>query len=181
MPEKEEWRDIEGYEGIYQVSNEGRIKRVAKQNNTWPGRILRGEQDKDGYRLVRLYRNGQGKLLKIHRLVCWAFNGPPPTTEHQVNHKNGVKNDNRVSNLEWVTPSEQQIHACYVLGQNHQFNVPHYRGEEHANAKLTAEDVLLIRELQITGQYTLTELGKLFGVTKQNIRSVVSRRTWRHI
>ncbi|WP_124046618.1 NUMOD4 domain-containing protein [Clostridium perfringens] len=100
----EEWRDIEGYEGKYQISNLGNVKSL-NYCNTKKAKNLKHIKDKDGYLLVCLSKNGSKKLFKVHRLVAKAFldnlNNYP-----QVNHKDENKENNRVSNLQWVTPYE---------------------------------------------------------------------------
>lgn len=102
----EEWRDIRGYEGLYQVSNFGRVRSLDKiSRNRWGEYLLKGcvlapLVGTKGYLLVRLYKNGSAKTLKIHRLVAEAFI-PNPNNLPQVNHKDENKQNNVVSNLEW--------------------------------------------------------------------------------
>lgn len=93
---KEIWKDIEGYEGKYQVSNMGRIKFLKFKKI----RILRSEKDVNGYLRVTLHKNGIIKRYKVHRLVAQAFI-PNPNNLPQVNHKDEDKTNNNVSNLEW--------------------------------------------------------------------------------
>ena len=98
----EKWRDIPGYEGLYQVSSEGRIKRG--------DRIKSLHIDHGGYCTVCLSKHSVQKNLKVHRLVAIAFI-PNPDEKKTVNHKDGNKKNNCVSNLEWATHSENVIHA----------------------------------------------------------------------
>lgn len=97
----EEWKDIIGYEGKYQVSNLGRIKSL-NYNNTGEEGILDGDTNKRGYKVVNLSKNGKGRTFLLHRLVAIAFI-PNPNNLPEVNHINEDKNNNCVDNLEWCT------------------------------------------------------------------------------
>lgn len=101
---KEIWRDIEGYEGLYQVSDQGRVKSLGHKLRK-SERILKPVVRHDGYQVVGLYAGGKPKTLKVHRLVCQAFH-ENPENKPQVNHINEIKTDNRASNLEWATARE---------------------------------------------------------------------------
>lgn len=98
---KEIWKDVIGYAGIYLVSNFGNIKRVAPARGTTVGYIFKPCPDKKGYLRTRLTNDkGKSKTIKIHRIVCAAFNENPSMLP-QVNHKDGNKLNNNASNLEW--------------------------------------------------------------------------------
>ena len=97
----EEWKDIAGYEGKYQVSNWGRIKSL-NYKRSGKERILKLYNDKYGYKVINLHKNGKPKLYKIHRLVAITFI-PNPNNYPVVNHKDENKANNYVDNLEWCT------------------------------------------------------------------------------
>lgn len=102
------WKDVKGYESLYQISNLGNVKSL-KRNTTYE-RILKQRKNKDGYFYVKLCKEGNITTKKIHRLVAENFI-PNPENKYSVNHINGIKNDNRLENLEWATASEQANHA----------------------------------------------------------------------
>ena len=99
----ENWKDIKGYEGLYMVSDQGRVRSLPRA--TTKGRILKPIKLRDGYLYVVLSKNGKHKRMAIHRLVALVFISNPDN-KPQVNHKSEVKTQNNVENLEWVTPSE---------------------------------------------------------------------------
>lgn len=107
----EVWRDIAGYEGIYQVSDQGRVRNKKRR------RLLRPNSKKTKYLQVTLSKNNIPKFCSIHRLVAIAFL-PNPLDLPQVNHINGIKTDNRLVNLEWCSRSENQYHRYHVLNKH---------------------------------------------------------------
>ena len=117
----EVWKDIIGFEGLYQVSNMGRVKTLAKVLNTWNGGRRSKEQiispiiQKSGYAHVGLWKNQKRKQVRVHRIVAEAFcNNDIPDSKTQVNHINENKLDNRAENLEWVTPKENTNHGTAI-------------------------------------------------------------------
>ena len=105
----EEWKPVSGYEGLYEVSNLGRVKTLAHGKGS-NNHYKTGTLTKKGYLLVQFWKGNQRKGLYIHRIVANAFL-PNPQNLPQVNHKDGDKTNNKVDNLEWCTNSENQIHA----------------------------------------------------------------------
>ena len=170
----EEWLPVVGYEGYYSVSNMGRIRRDApglRQRTTYPGRILRTSIDKNNYRQVTLCVNGKETREKPHQLVAFAFLGPRPEGK-QINHKNGHKNDNRVENLEWVTHAENGRHAAR-MGLL-------YTWKALQQAKLHPPEVIDIRQLYKTGQFTQRELAQIFHTTQMMVWKITKGLGWKH-
>jgi NUMOD4 motif/HNH endonuclease len=112
------WKPINGYEGLYEVSNMGRIKRLATTGKRCirKERILKVALDHRGYHKVKLSKFNIAKPFKVHRLIAFAFIDNPEN-KRTINHKNGIKGDNKVENLEWNTDSENMSHAYNVLGR----------------------------------------------------------------
>lgn len=170
----EEWRDVGGYEGWYQVSNLGRVRSLdrwillGKTRRFYPGVTLKGTSQWDGYVLVAIKRKG----YRIHRLVAREFLGEIPKGK-QVNHKDGNKKNNRLDNLEYVTPS-QNIQHSYRTGLCKSV------GERHYRSKLTESDVIEIRKKWEEGESQET-LSSTFKVTRSCITYVVRRKTWKHV
>jgi len=114
------WVDIDGYKGMYQVSNFGKVKSLSRQS--WNGagwftkeeRILSPNMGTNGYLSVQVCKNGGIRRREIHRLESMAFI-PNPENKATVNHKNGIKTDNLLTNYEWATYKENGIHA-FVTG-----------------------------------------------------------------
>jgi hypothetical protein len=121
---KEIWKDVPEYEGVYQVSSLGRVKSL------WFGKekILKLRENTQGYMQVGLYKEGDVKSYRVHRLIMRLFVGE---SKLQVNHKNGIKTDNRLENLEYCTRSENMIHA-YDIG----LKIP-VKGEKNGRSKIT--------------------------------------------
>ena len=106
---QEIWKPIKGYEGLYEVSNLGRVKSLNRYHHRHEN-ILKNKITKDGYYETTLVKNGKSKFIRSHRLVALTFIDNP-LNKTEVNHKDGNKLNNFVGNLEWVTSSENQLHA----------------------------------------------------------------------
>jgi len=100
----EKWRPIKGYKKLYLISDKGRIKSLKSD------KIRKLSTTKDGYHTIRLSKKGIAKTYLVHRLLALAFISNE-SSKPIVNHRNSKRNDNRVSNLEWVTPSENSSHS----------------------------------------------------------------------
>jgi hypothetical protein len=103
------WKDIIGYEGIYQISTLGNVKSLGNQF-TKKEKMLKQKLDRNGYNSISLCKNGDAKHFLIHRLVAISFLYKKENKDY-VNHLDGVKTNNNINNLEWVTASENQKHA----------------------------------------------------------------------
>jgi len=115
--ETEIYKDVHGYNGLYQVSNMGNVRRMKKTGNQHPiGMILKPYITSRGYTRVQLFRDGEKRNHFIHRLVAEVFI-ENPLNKSQVNHIDGDKSNNTVMNLEWSTPSENGKHSYKVLGR----------------------------------------------------------------
>lgn len=159
---REEWRPVTEFPRLYEVSSYGRIRTIAT------GRIRNLVPDRNGYLKVKLCANGVEAMRLVHRLVAFAFIGEPPTSAHQINHRDGATSHNRPANLEWVTASENALHAHRVLG------TVGPRGVDHGRAKLTARQVLTIRRSVATA----VALADRYGVSDVTIGRVRRGTGW---
>lgn len=173
------WKDINGYVGLYQISNFGNVKSLSRYR-IWRNefkllkeKTLKAALNGRGYLMVILSKNKKRENLIIHRLVAEAF---IPNTNNlpQVNHRNGIKTDNRVENLEWCTSKENNIHARKIKLNN-------CYGENCVNSKLLEKQILEIREKYLTEKISQRKLGDKYNVTHKTIFDIVSRKTWKHL
>lgn len=167
---KEIWKNINGYEGFYCVSNMGRVKSVKRLIRRNDGtiqktrsHILRLHQTGNGYYQVQLSKNNKSKYLLVHRLVAEAFLSNPENKK-QVNHKDGNKKNNNVDNLEWMTCSENALHAF----SNNLRKV-------NKTYKLTPEEMDYVKTHYMFrhSEYNSNALGKKFGVSGTTIMRVI--------
>jgi len=183
--ENEIWKPINGYEGKYEVSNTGRVKSlgryIQKSRNGKPvqqwydGFVMKNIVDaRWGYHRVYLCKDGKIKAYKLHRLVAGAFIDNPEN-KPCVNHKNGIKTDNRVDNLEWCSYQENARHAIDTGLQTYVY------GESRASSKLTNEQAKEIKIMLNEGVKTQKEIGELFGVSHVAVSDIKRGVTWSHI
>jgi hypothetical protein len=162
----EQWRPapIAGYEHLYEVSDAGNVRRACRY---LPRPTLKPHLRR-GYSALELSKHSQSKVVRIHRLVALAFLGPEPAG-HQVNHKDGNKQNNRLDNLEYVTPQQNHQHAAKTGLKA--------RGERNNHAKLATADVLAIR----ASRWPAHVVAARYDVHKSTIDAIRQRRNWKHI
>lgn len=169
---KEEWKDIDGYEGLYKVSNLGRVKSM-NYNKTGREKCLKSS-DRKGYDAVILSRNGNRVCKSIHRLVLEAFT-PNPNNKPQVNHIDGDKKNNNVNNLEWCTAKENTRHSF----KNGLQNI--LRGSDVYNSRLSPNDILQMRSIYDHGWANQSELADAYNISFQHAHKILRNKVWRHI
>jgi len=172
------WKDIAGYDGAYQVSNLGRVKSMPRIIVRPIGtcmtkeRIIKTYRLKGGYVNVMLRHDGKSINHNVHRLVAEAFI-PNKNPEYDcINHKDGCKQNNKVSNLEWCTKSENTQHA-FATG----LKKPAC-GEKHGCAKLKEKDVEEIRVLLAAGN-TGISIAKKYGISASAVSSIKRDKAWK--
>lgn len=137
------WAQIQGYEGLYEVSDSGDVRSM-NYNHTGEPRILTPKKHSSGYNTVVLCKNSEKKNKSIHILVAQAF-VDNPDSKPQVNHKDGNKENNNANNLEWVTASENIHHSFEVLGKQSpnkgRFGESHYASVRISQYSLTGHFV----------------------------------------
>lgn len=159
----EVWKDIKGYEELYQVSNTGKVKSI-KRNKT-----LRPEIKEDGYLRVNLYKNGKRRHKRLNRLVAIAFL-PIDNYKLQVNHKDCNKFNNKATNLEWVTDKKNKEHSVK--------NGLNARGSKIG--KLKEYEVIQIIN-QINKNISIKEIAIRYNISKRSIYNIKNNKTWKYI
>jgi len=167
---EEIWKDIAGFEGLYQVSNLGNVKRLISER-VFEERLIGRNIDRYGYVKRVLSKEGKMYFFTEHRLVAIAFIDNP-NNKATVNHKNGIKTDNRVENLEWHTNSENMSHAIET-------GLKDQKGIKHHKCKLTEEQVLEIRKIGFSE--TRMSLSKKYGISRTNVLGIIRGKFWKHL
>jgi predicted XRE-type DNA-binding protein len=168
---KEIFKAVKGYEGIYEVSNFGRIKSLAN-SGLKTEKLLKPGKSKCGYWLIVLCKKTNRTNYRIHRLVALTFI-PNPKNKKTVNHINGIKTDNHVSNLEWNTHSENCLHSFRLELQNNS-------GEKNPRAKLKEKDILEIKDLLNSKKFKQYEIAELYKVKPATISHISTKRIWKY-
>lgn len=167
-----EFREVPGFPGYF-VSSSGTVL-SSRKNKKAPYLKPMRPMLRRGYVAVNCCIDNVPRKMSVHRAVAGAWIGLAPDTMSQVNHKNGIKRDNRAENLEWVTAKENQMHARSVLGKER-------KGERHPLAKLTDRQVREIRASWKALKPSYAALGRQHRVTPECIANVVKGNTWAHV
>jgi hypothetical protein len=172
MQPTEAWLPVSGWEGMYSVSNFGRVRSEARavvyvngKTQTVRERILRAATKKSGHKSVMFYRDAKQKRLHVHRLVALAFIGPQPSPLHEVAHNDGNPSNNARGNLRWATRSS-----------NHMDKVAHgthNRGDQHPNHKITDAQV---RSIRADSRHAKT-IADEYGITWQHVYGIKANST----
>lgn len=173
----ETWRQVVGFEGIYEVSDNGNIRSVDRfvpnrKNKFNKGNNLKLKISNFGYARVGLCDGYSQKFRFVHRLVAFAFI-PNPDNKPYINHIDGNKLNNCIENLEWVTAKENKDHASkngFVAN-----------GIRNTNCALTENQVRDIRDKYKKRIYPSTRLSKEYSVSHSTILNIVKNKTWDHL
>lgn len=170
---QETWKPLAGYEKFYTISNFGKVKSIIRK---WHQRehILKPIRGNCGYLRFNISKNGIIKNLYLHHLVALNFIGQRPKG-YQVNHKDGVKLNNCVSNLEYITKSENAIHA-YKLGLRKPT-----AGTANGMSNLSEKQIITIRNKYKNKNITQKILAIEYKTTQSNISLIVRKENWKHI
>lgn len=177
---REKWTAVSGYEGLYEVSNQGRVRSLGRwttyqrkdrkrpSKRFFPGGLMNFETDEHGYFRVTLCKNGRARHWFVHRLVASAFI-PNPTGRPYINHKDTDKNNNDVSNLEWATAKENTLHA--VANGVHSFMQKN---------KITPADVPVILNRIAAGE-NRKQIAADYGTQESHIFKIKNGHTWKRV
>lgn len=172
------WRKVKKYEGYFRISENGLVRGEQRSIMRLSGRLLnlkarlkKSRIDGKGYAVVSLGKNNKMVSYLVHRLVAEAFI-PNPNNKPEVNHKDGNKLNNHVSNLEWVTKKENETHAL--------INGLKPYGERVHTAKIEEWDVLVIRKRIRNGE-TQSVVAKDYGLSQPTVSEIVLRKTWKYL
>lgn len=173
--ENERWVSVEGYEGMYVVSDYGRMRSLDRLVQTpRGGKFIRGcflrpLKHTGGYLRAMFWKNGTARQVYVHTVVLETFHSKRPDARMQVAHSDGDQKNNKLSNLRWVTPSENQAdrehHGTGRVGRPKKCN------------RLTPEDVAQLREDYLGKRLNITQLAKLHGFARTTVADVVNFRT----
>lgn len=162
--EKEIWKKVDGTKRYYEVSNLGRVRSKFK--------VLSPSYHPQGYLHLNLVYPDKVKKVLVHKLVLENFSQKTKVND-QVNHKNGIKDDNRLVNLEWATPNENMKHAFEVLGKSH-LGIKNPRAKINENA---------VREIRSYKSYRDAQVlcSKKYNISFGHVKNIYYRMIWKHV
>lgn len=162
---------VKGYENHYKVDTNGNVYSYKQSKR---GKKLKVFINCGRYSAVNIHFQGKQKLCSVHRLIALTFI-PNPENKPYVNHKDGNKNNNKVSNLEWCTHQENVDHAVktglYINAK---------RGSDNYFAKIGEKEVLGIRAMKEEG-YSNSAVAKAFGISAPHVSEIKNRKVWKHV
>jgi Bacterial DNA polymerase III alpha NTPase domain/Bacterial DNA polymerase III alpha subunit finger domain/HNH endonuclease/NUMOD4 motif len=176
------FKDILGYEGLYKIGSNGIIVSNVKNGygrnsgRTYGGSVMKQKIQKNGYVSIQLCKNGVRKTRLVHAIVAQSFI-PSLEGKQFVNHRNGIKTDNRADNLEWVTSSENMKHA-YAMGLG---NHEHCIGVKSCKAVLDESQVINIIKKNKAGNMSQRKLAEEYGVSIGCISGIIYNQNWKHL
>lgn len=183
------WVNIKGYEGLYKISNMGRVKSLARKYKNQHGEFgykkefikaqkiscyNKEEKQKNGYYVVNLAKDDRGNWIRVHRLVAEAFI-PNPEKKAEVNHKDGNKLNNKVNNLEWVTHQENCLHAWETgLHKNEEERIRKIKEKNKILKVITKDMILDIFKNCVFGdkQHNAHYFAKKYNVSPQTVCNI---------
>lgn len=180
MRTEEIFKPVKGYDGLYEISNHGKVKSLPK---IWGTRRVIGKKGEtelmaakvdNGYPRVVLSKNSITKSFSVHRLVAEAF-VENPNNYPIVNHINSIRDDNYYENLEWTTYKGNAIHAFQNGNRKGQL------GEANPQSKYKDRDIKIIKKLHLDGYYSQNEIAEMFEDRQGNISRIVNGQRWKHI
>ncbi len=169
---QEVWQPVLGYEGLYEVSDHGRVRSLPRKSRSgrgyqvYPGRVLTTCANGHGYHVVSLSRNNRKTTRQVHDLVLTAFIGIRPSPQHDACHNDGNKNNNALLNLRWDTKAANQADRKLHGTSGH--------GEANSYSKLTENDVIAIR----SDTRSQREIANSYGVSQTCISFIKLRKNW---
>lgn len=177
----EKWKDIIGYEGFYQVSNKGRVKRTAEKF-PYKEHYLKAISNRYGYLYVCLCIKNKHKVKTIHRLVAQAF---IPNDENKpcVNHIDGNKTNNNVGNLEWCTHSENTTHAykAKLINITTEKFIKSNQAKSKARRKCTDEQVKEIKKIHVETGWGSHRIAQIVKLNRAIVENIIRNRNYKEI
>lgn len=173
---REKWKPIPDYETHYAVSDLGRVRRIGPDSYGRCRNTVLRFGTRRGYANVTLCVLNQRRTFSVHRVVWEAFIGTIPP-DQQINHKNGVKDDNRLANLEVVSASENKLHSIHILGKR-PTTASKNRGRNNARSKVTFRQAEEIRRRYAQGETSQQGLADIYGIDQTSISRIILKQSW---